>query len=209
MDEEKMLRSQKCKAGIVLICGCTLAMLWMVFFPFFYFWWLKCAFLPDVIYFPIEEFLALNAHSNSPYVPVGGFLISTTTLIWAFKLNGKPKKVYEYVFLVIIIIMVLWMLFPCLCRPKEVSRRARCCAALKEAYAQISLYADENGGKLPDSVVFPDFIEHPVNYLGKGRSLKEKKFVLFEDASRYHAGDLRHRMYSNGEIKQHYPWKER
>lgn len=209
MDEEKMLRSQKRKAGIVLICGCTLAMLWMVFFPFFYFWWLKCAFLPDVIYFPIEEFLALNAHGNSPYVFVGGFLISTTTLIWAFKLNGKPKKVYEYVFLVIIIIMLLWMLFPCLCRPKEVSRRARCCAALKEAYAQISLYADENGGKLPDSVVFPDFIEHPVNYLGKGRSLKEKKFVLFEDASRYHAGDLRHRMYSNGEIKQHYPWKER
>ena len=112
MDEEKMLRSQKCKEGIVLICGCTLAMLWMVFFPFFYFWWLKCAFLPDVIYFPIEEFLALNAHGNSPYVPVGGFLLSTTTLIWAFKLNGKPKKVYEYVFLVIIIIMLLWILFP-------------------------------------------------------------------------------------------------
>ena len=61
--------------------------------------------------------------------------------------------------------------------------------------------------RLPDHVQFQNRDGHAVRYLGKGHSWKEPKFILFEDAERCHAGDLRHRFWSDGKIEFFYPWK--
>lgn len=63
----------------------------------------KITFLPEGIYFPVEEFLALNTNHNSPIVLIGGFLIIVCTLIWSLKLNGKLQKSYEYILTVTLI----------------------------------------------------------------------------------------------------------
>ena len=199
--------NKKRKAGIILICGFTVAVLWIWIFPqFLYPLWKKCSFLPESIYFTIEEFLALNGHHNSPIVLLGGFFIIVFTLIWSLKLNGKLQKSYEYILIAVIIFLMTLMLMPCLCAPREVGRRLQCVSELKEAYRQISLYADENKGKLPDTFTVKNS-RYLINYYGKGRSLKEAPFVLLEDAQRCHAGDLRHQIWSNGKIKVFHPWK--
>ena len=60
--------------------------------------------------------------------------------------------------------------------------------------------------KLPDSFEISSPLGHTVMYRGAGRSWKEPRFILFEDGSG-HAGDLRHRFWSDGEIDVFYPWK--
>ena len=209
MDQNKNKKThpQKRKAGIILICGTALAFLWLWIFPQFLCpLWRKFTFLPEEIYFPIEEFWALNINHNSPIVLIGGFLIIVCTLIWSLKLNGKLQKSYEYILIAVIIFLMTLMLMPCLCAPREVGRRLQCVSELKEAYRQISLYADENKGKLPDTFTVKNS-RYLINYYGKGRSLKEAPFVLLEDAQRCHAGDLRHQIWSNGKIKVFHPWK--
>jgi hypothetical protein len=98
------------------------------------------------------------------------------------------------------------MLLPCMCASREVGRRLRCVSKLKEAYCRLSLYGSENNGLLPDEFAVNES-KHRINYFGKGRSLPDKIFILLEDAERCHAGDLRHQLLSNGEIKTFYPWK--
>ena len=157
--------------------------LWLWIFPqFFCPLWGKFTFLPEKIYFPIEEFFALNTNHNSPIVLIGGFLIIVCTLIWSLKLNGKLQKSYEYILIAVIIFLMTLMLMPCLGAPREVGRRLQCVSELKEeAYCQISLYADENKGKLPDTFIVKNS-RCLINYYGKERSLKEAPFVLLEDA---------------------------
>ena len=201
--------NKKRKAGIVLICGTILSLLWLWIFPeLLYPCWLKITFLPDWIYFPVEEFLALNVVHNTPFTTIGGFCIILATLIWALKLKGKPQKIYEYILLAVIVFLLAAMMLPCLCAPREKARRLRCRAYILQAYCEISLYADENNGKLPGTFIVKE-IKHPISYYGKGHSLQEKPFVILEDAVRCHAGDLRHRMLSNGKIEYFYPWKIR
>ena len=210
MDQNKNKKThlQKRKAGIILICGTALAFLWLWIFPQFLCpLWRKFTFLPEEIYFPIEEFLALNINHNSPIVLIGVFLIIVCTLIWSLKLNGKLQKSYEYILIAVIIFLMTLMLMPCLFAPREVGRRLQCVSELKEAYRQISLYADENKGKLPDTFTVKES-KHLINYYGKGRSLQENPFVLLEDAQRCHAGDLCHQLWSHGEIKAFYHWKK-
>ena len=72
-NENKKTHPKKRKAGIILICGTALAFLWLWIFPQFLCpLWRKFTFLPEEIYFPIEEFLALNINHNSPIVLIGG-----------------------------------------------------------------------------------------------------------------------------------------
>ena len=198
------------KSGVILIAGSVLTIFWMYGLPlFFYKWWQEVTFLPDKIYFPIEEFLALNNHPNSPWITIGGFLIIITTILLSWKLNGRPKKRYELALLPIVILLLAGIMFPCLCRPLEYSRRARCAAQLKTSFLELKLYAEENNCfQLPETVSLPE-CKHKVNYYGKGRSLKSKPFVLFEDAERCHAGDLRHIILSDGTMKLFYPWKDK
>ena len=197
----------RCKAGIILICGTTLALLCLWIFPQFYSpLWKKITFLPEGIYFPVEEFLALNTNHNSPIFLIGSFLIFICTLICSLKFNGKLQKSYEYILIAIIIFLTEAMMLPCLCAPHEVGGRLRCVSRLKEAYCQISLYAEENKGRLPNTFTVK-MSKHLINYYGKGRSLKEVPFVLLEDAQRCHAGNLHHQLWSDGNIKLFYPWK--
>ncbi len=196
------------KGGIFLICGTLLGFAWMFGLPlWFHFGWQKINFLPDKIYFPVEEFLALNAHPNSPFIYLGGFLIITSTILLSWKFNGKPEKKYKYILLAAVIVLLAALLFPCLCRPREVSKRARCWSAMKLSYYELLEYAKANNSMLPDTVSIPE-CKHKVNYYGKGRSLKEKPFVLFEDAERCHAGDMRHIFMSDCTVKSFYPWKK-
>ena len=201
--------NKKRKAGIILICGFTVAVLWIWIFPqFLYPLWKKCSFLPESIYFTIEEFLALNGHHNSPIVLLGGFFIIVFTLIWSLKLNGKLQKSYEYILLAVIIFLSAFIMLPCLCAPREISKRLQCTSKLKEAYYQISLYADKNNGRLPDVFIVKES-KHSITYYGKGHSLQEKPFIILEDSGHFHAGDMRHQLLSNGEIQSVYPWKSR
>lgn len=205
---QKNEKLPKRKAGIILICGITLAVLWLWIFPQFYSpLWGKFTFFPERIYFPVEEFLALHVNHNSPIVLIGGFLIIVCTLICSLKFNGKLQKSYEYILIAVIIFLTAAIMLPCLCAPREVGRRLRCVSHLKEAYLQISLYADENKGDLPDTFSVKG-INHAINYYGKGRSLQEEAFILLEDAQRCHAGDFRHQIWSNGEIRGFYHWKK-
>ena len=196
------------KGGMILIAGSILAILWMFGLPTFFYWgWQKITFLPDKIYFPVEEFLALNSHQNSPWVYIGGFMIITATILLSWKINGKPEKKYQCILFAAIIILLAALLFPCLCRPVEYGRRARCRSSLKLAWDELYTYAQENNFQLPDTVLLPE-CKHKVNYYGKGRSLKEPPFVLFEDAERCHAGDMRHILMSDQTVKVFYPWKK-
>ena len=197
------------KGGIFLICGSLLVIFWMFGLPvFFYLWWQKITFLPDKIYFPVEEFLALNAHPNSPLVYVGSFVIIVSTILLSWKFNGKPDKKYKYILLSTMIILLAALLFPCLCRPREVSRRVRCWQDMKQSYYGLLAYAEANNSMLPETFSIIPECKHRVNYYGKGRSLKDAPFVLFEDAERCHAGDMRHIMMSDMTIKVFYPWKK-
>ena len=42
---------------------------------------------------------------------------------------------------------------------------------------------------------------------GAGRKIEKERFIVIEDAPRTHAGDLRHRLWSDGTIDYYYPWK--
>ena len=201
--------NKKRQAGIILICGITVAVLWMwILPPTLCPLWKNFTFLPESFYFPVEEFLAMNGHHNSPIIQVVGFFMIVFTLIWALKLNGKLQKSYEYISIAVILFLTAATMLPCLCRPKEVGRRLRCISNLKEAYHQISLYADENNGRLPDTFTIKES-KHSVIYHGEGHSLQGNPFIILEDAGHCHAGDMRHQLLSNGEIQSVYPWKSR
>ena len=77
----------------------------------------KITFLPEGIYFPVEEFLALNTNHNSPIFLIGSFLIFICTLICSLKFNGKLQKSYEYILIAVIIFLTEAMMLPCLCAP--------------------------------------------------------------------------------------------
>lgn len=203
----KNANHRKRKAAVVLLSGTALILLWIWIIPNLFLPLCQCfSFLPESLYFPLEEFAALHGHHNSLIVSIGGFLLMICTMIVAWKLNGKPAKVYEYILSGVIVILLLAMMMPCLCVPREVARRVRCLGMLKEIYQELSVYAEENKGLFPAS--FPVKEKgHPVLYYGEGRSLGEPAFLLLEDAARSHAGDLRHQMWSNGEVKIIYPWK--
>lgn len=208
LDKQQKTHLQKRKAWLILISGVVLAVLWLWLLPQCLLpTWEIFTFLPEAFYFPIEEFLALNAHHNSLLVQLGGVVIIACTLVWSLKLNGKPQKSHEYIALAVVILLLGAMMLPCLCVSHEVARRLRCASELKEAYLQLSLFADENNGKLPGTFA-REGDKHPINYYGTGRSLQESPFVLLEDAQRCHAGDVRHQLWSNGEIKTFYPWKK-
>ena len=52
-------------------------------------------------------------------------------------------------------------------------------------------------------------IEVPRNYLfpGAGRKIGKERFIVMEDVPHAHAGDLRHRLWSDGTIDFYYSWE--
>ena len=201
-------RADSRKAKIVLICGTSLAICWSWVLPDRWrIWWENCSFLPEKYYFPVEEFLALNVHHNSLYASIGGIIIATTGLIWAWQLSGRRKKPHEYCLLFVIAVFLLLMSLPCLCRPPEYVRRMRCRSELKEIYLLCEKYAEKHGNLFPD-VIDQSGTKHPAIYRGSGKRRDDRPFVLLEDPQGVHAGDMRHRVWSNGEVEIFYPWKQ-
>ena len=201
---ESEKQSHRMKAAVILAAGAVLFFLWLFLWSYgAQYWPAFRSLLPPSIYFPIEEFLALNDH-NSPWCLVGGGLIAGGFIVWAIRANGRKLRIWESALLGLIVILLLMFLLPCLRAPREKSRRLRCVSKMKIAWLEL---LDKYPDKLPDSFEVPVSRSHTVRYRGAGRSWKEPRFILFEDGSG-HAGDLRHRFWSDGKIDAFYPWKD-
>lgn len=200
------MKKYKQQAGIVLLCGTAVAVCWC-FLDKLCFLWKKCTFLPAGFYFPLEEFLALYTHRNSPFFSIGGLVIVLITLLWSFKLYGRLKKKYEYLPLLLIILLWAVILSPCLCVSREHARRMLCQSQLKKIYMTCELYAQEHNNAFP-ATIDNGSLRHKVYYYGKDQKRIMPRFILLEDAEYCHAGDMRHRIWSDGEIEYFYPWKK-
>ncbi len=201
---ESEKQPDRMKAAVILAAGAVLFFLWLFLWSYgAQYWPAFRSLLPPSVYFPIEEFLALNDH-NSPWCLVGGGLIAAGFIVWAIRANGRKLRIWESALLGLIVILLLMFLLPCLRAPREKSRSLRCVSKMKIAWLEL---LDKYPDKLPDSFEVPVSRSHTVRYRGAGRSWKEPRFILFEDGSG-HAGDLRHRFWSDGKIDAFYPWKE-
>lgn len=208
--DNKMKINRKIKKWLILSAGILLSAFWMFFFaaPAYPAWQKLDDNLPETIYFPIEEFLALNCHHNSLYVYIGGAAILSGAVLLVLKLEEKLQKWYKYILLIFVLFLLQAILFPCLCRPVEYGRRALCKAMLRQAYSAIELYAEKNGGAFPETLD-DNALNHPVIYYGKGKTLNDKPFIILADGiRRLHAGDMCHRIWSNGECDVFYPWRD-
>lgn len=199
--------SSKLQAGIILFCGTVAAMFWFVFSSsVFEQWGRKCSFLPDRLYYPIEEFLALHSHQNDPYTYGISFVIASFFAWFAHRLCRELKSWCRGVFFAFLVLLLLALLFPCLCRPREIGRRARCQYELKQIYMECANYAGNNGGCFPDSIDTSK-LKHKISYHGKNKKSTGEPFILLEDGENVHAGNMQHRIWSDGELEQFYPWK--
>ena len=174
---ESEKQPHRLKAVVILAAGVVLTFLWIRFWhDGARFWSVMEPLLAPSWYYPVEEFLALNNH-NSPWSLIGGPVIAIGFLIWAIRTNnGGKMRLWEKALLGLIVISVLMFLLPCLCAPVEAGRRLRCISEMKMTYMELFVrYPD----RLPDHVQFQNRDGHAVRYLGKGRSLKEPKFILF------------------------------
>ena len=201
---ESEKQSHRMNAAVILAAGAVLFFLWLFLWSYgAQYWPAFRSLLPPSIYFPIEEFLALNDH-NSPWCLVGGGLIAGGFIVWAIRANGRKLRIWESALLGLIVVFLLMDFFPCLCAPREKGRRASCILNKKISWLEL---LDKYPDKLPDNFEISSPRSHTVRYRGAGRSWKEPRFILFEDKSG-HAGDLRHRFWSDGKIDVFYPWKE-
>ena len=192
------------KAAVILAAGAVLLFLWLGFWDNGAgYWSVFISVLPPFLFFPVEEFLAMNNH-NSPWCLAGGGLIIGGFLVWAIRAHGRKLRIWESALLGLIAVLLLLFLLPCLCAPREKVRRISCISAMKRTWLELR---DQYPDRLPDHFEIQGRHRHTVRYRGGGRRWKEPRFILFEDGSRSHAGDLRHRLWSDGEIDTCYPWK--
>ena len=203
MSEQKE-QSHPMKATIILASGVVLFCGWIIFWGFAAHWWqIFKSFLPPSIYFPVEEFFALNDH-NSEWCELGKILIAGGFLVWAVRAVGRKLYLWEKTLVGMIVAVVILLLPPCLCAPWEKVYRINCISDMKNAWTELLLkYPD----KLPDSFEVSTRYKHTVLYRGAGRKWDEPRFILFEDGSG-HAGDLRHRFWSDGSIDHYYLWEK-
>ncbi|MEI3040093.1 MAG: hypothetical protein V8T90_13615 [Victivallales bacterium] len=162
-------------------------------------------FMPDHIFFPGEEFIVLNAHDNS-WLPSLGFLVlAVVSIILSFRQKKLTFGLLIIIFISFFIVIV--SLLPCLCRAREYSYRISCQKNLKSSSLQLIQY-------IQAYQQFPENFDIKVGRAGKicvilspEKKTSGERFVIFEDAPRTHAGDLRHRLWSDGVVNSYYPWK--
>lgn len=188
-----------------MICSILLPVFWGLLLSFLKSFWYKTeSFLPDWIYFPIEEFFAFNIHNNTLFMKLPMALLFAVFFIWSLVLNGRKIRFFDFLMVFFVLLFFLFLMMPCLCRPAEYARRANCIAVMKSVCQNLSLYTEN----LPEELDVQPRKGQKVHYFGKNKNINDKKFILFEDADRSHAGNLKHRLYSDGTFEAFYPWKK-
>lgn len=210
---------------------------WPVFFililfvPAFYWWglWIRGTVLQWwrglegrislPMFFEWEEFIALHSHPNEWPGRVGFYLIILVVIFFILLSAMRIIKTEIKKLLIPLVFALLLLFFSiCLCQSEERSNRKFCPVNLKNYHSALINYAADYGfypTALPEKAeAIEKYRPHYLplknrNYLfpGAGRKIGKERFIVMEDAPRAHAGDLRHRLWSDGTIDFYYPWK--
>ena len=162
--------------------------------------------LPDRYFFPCEEFIAFQSHGNSLPASLFFWVLSLGILIYMVRQTRKKEIQAGFLFFLIVLFLASTCnLLPCLCRAKEYGRRIRCQSDLRKIGMELKLYLDKYE-TFPSEVI----IEKPHGRIAVSLLSDSKmsgfRYLVYEDAPRTHAGDLRHRLWSDGTIDFSYPW---
>ena len=171
-------------------------------------WWSSLhGILPDRFFFCEEELIAQNSHRNE-WPPMLGFgIIILYIIILSIHERKNEIRLGNLIFMIILFLACAANMFPCLCHAKEYDRRVRCRSSMKARGLALSAYILDNKC-FPEKATIENshsqtlVIDFPAGKLSAG-----ERFIVIEDAPRTHAGDLRHRLWSDGTIDSYYPWK--
>ena len=163
--------------------------------------------LPDGYFFPCEEFIAFQSHGNTLPASLFFWVLSSGILIYMVRQTRKKEiQAGFFYFLIVLFLASTCNLLPCLCRAKEYGRRIRCQSSLRKSGMELKLYLDEYE-TLPSEAILEDPHGRIAVPLPLNSKMSDCRYVVYEDAPRTHAGDLRHRLWSDGTIDSCYPWK--
>ncbi len=182
-------------------------------------WWRAAeGCVPESVFFRMEEFIALNSHQNEWPGRCGMYLILAACVI--FLLLRVFRVIRTSVWALLILLAFAWLnLFfsDCMCRSMEHRLRNQCRHSLETFRRAFAVWGKEHGAYPPglDSEDFPpqkfwkelkacSCCRHL--YYGAGKKPGDARFVILEDAPRSHAGNLRHRLWSDGTIDSVHPW---
>ncbi len=169
----------------------------------------------DAVFFRWEEFFALNSHGNTTVAHLG-FLLTIGFGVALQFVPGLAEKAKWSSF--VIVALAAFMLLPCLCHPREKTRRMLCQSKMKALGHALNTYAAEYGEfppalgvTMPDGKLFWEadrwFDPAETTYHGAGKKPSDGIFLLVEDGYRTHAGDLRHRLMSDGAVSAVHLWE--
>lgn len=196
---------------LLLTTGFLLAYGWKVLWAdeFLLHWWRGLyGILPDGFFFQGEEFIALNSHSNS-WPPLLGFWCISFVIIALSIYRAQKEKIRLgfFLFMIVLFLVCAANLLPCLCRAQEYGWRLNCQSSLKISALELLVYIQDHQSFPEALIVEISPKDKMVVTLPPDRKPSGTRFVIFEDAPRAHAGDLRHRLWSDGTIDSYYPWK--
>ncbi len=173
------------------------------------------------VFFEWEEFIALHSHGNEYPGRIGLYLIIAVLLVLLLLSALKYIRTSIKELLVLLVFTVFILFFSiCMCQSKEKQQRRFCPVNLKTYHQAFEAWLAGHETYPPElqSHDFPgeDFSIRLVRpqefhylYPAAGKRPGRERFLLLEDAPRAHAGDLRHRLWSDGTIDSIYPWKEK
>lgn len=175
--------------------------------------------LADPVFFEWEEFIALHSHNNEWLGRCGFYLILITGAVFLLLRLARVIRTDVYALLMVMSLAGFVLIFSiCMCQSKEKNNRRFCFRNLKNYASALTIYtADfhQYPAVLPEKEEKNEKYRPQVRYWkgmsylypGAGEKTDDSHFVVIEDAPRTHAGDLRHRLWSDGKIESYYPWK--
>ena len=90
-----------------MICSILLPVCWGLLLSFLKSFWYKTeSFLPDWIYFSIEEFFAFNIHNNTLFMKLPMALLFVVFFIWALIENGKNIRFSDFLMIIFVLIFL-------------------------------------------------------------------------------------------------------
>ena len=209
VQEQKAIQSRKYLGWACLFAGFLPWLLWQFLYQsqWLYQWWQPWyGKVSNGLFFRLEEFFATMS-PNSIAILVSSWMFLLLGLSAMLHLTRGRRKWHESVLAICIFFMMLLVEMPCLCVSGEHVHRAICNAEFKQTF--ITFY-EKDEETLPEYIDIKQKHPHDVVYRPAGKSLASKeRFIILEDAPRSHAGDLRHRLWSDGTVEAFYPWKEK